>query len=199
MEPDAEQKGEEMNELKIGTTPTGTEGRDAVHVAIVPAKASTTLMAGTPVGLNAKGEAEANPTAIGVVDPFRLNRRVAQGEWFWLCLYPNTITGMRHVWQHPAFPVDEKATPAPEPVASDLSRSIEWVRDYVRTWCHYWGDEGYDEFLRYVREDRMLFYYGSDCHSLEDVHDAENLFYHLSVIVGVRIDASYFETYSCSC
>lgn len=83
--------------------------RDCVHVAVAPVVAGMDLDPGWKVRLDAKGEAICDSWltatfggAIGVVDPF-LKRQVKKGETFWLFLYPNTITGLRHVWTHDAF------------------------------------------------------------------------------------------------
>ncbi len=196
------------NEAKLGTIPKGNEGRDAVHVAIVPAQAEEKLESGEPIRINAKGRAERCNVcdAVGVVDPFRPadQRTVLHGEWFWLCLYPKTISGLRHVWDHPCFP---KAEASPEMKLADLpstsvAASQKWIADYVRKHCDYWSSEpdgGYSEFVRYVRDNRWIYYYGSDCHSLADVDDADELFRHLSVVLGMRIDAAYFEAFTCSC
>jgi hypothetical protein len=190
------------NEAKLGTVPKGDEGRDAVHVAIVPVRAAESLAAGWPVKMNATNEAVAchdDDEAIGVVDPFRPldDRPVAKGSWFWLCLYPKTITGLRHVWEHPSLPV----TLPPSTPAADKAVSETWLKAYVSKHCEYWDnrdDKGYGEFLAHV-QCREIFYYGSDCYGLDDVYDADELFHHLGVVLGKRIDASYFETFTCSC
>jgi len=59
-------------ESKLGSTPTGSEGRDAVHIAIIPAKAEELLLPGTPVKLTDEDLAiGCRPdNALGVVDPF---------------------------------------------------------------------------------------------------------------------------------
>lgn len=193
------------NEAKLGTIPTGNEGRDAVHVAIVPARAAEILLLGSPVRLNAENKAEAcSPNeAIGIADPFRphLTRKIAAGSWFWMCLYPKTITGLRHVWDHPAFPLAEASANPTEP-ETNLGVSKKWLKSYVKKHCPYWSemdDGGYSEFLRYVKDERWIYYYGSDCHSLGDVEDANELFHHLSVVLGVRVDADYFAAFTCSC
>ena len=76
--------------------------RDAVHVAIAPVTAAESLAPGDHVGFLGQQVGKTSDELIGIVDPF-LPRPVASGERFWLVLYPNTITDMRHVWSHPAF------------------------------------------------------------------------------------------------
>lgn len=80
--------------------------RDAIHIAIAPVTAGHDMKPGTRVGLH-PGDSTTqvvwdNASPIGVVDPF-LTETVKTGERFWLFLFPNTITGLRHVWSHPAF------------------------------------------------------------------------------------------------
>lgn len=82
--------------------------RDAVHVAVAPVVAGMDLLPGAHVGLTQDMQAVLGPRAacgtdaVGIVDPF-LHSPVKKGERFWLVLYPGTITGLRHVWTHPAF------------------------------------------------------------------------------------------------
>ena len=80
--------------------------RDAVHLAIVSVVAAHELIPGQHIGLIDRASRLVGESSepIGIVDPF-LTGTVHPGERFYLCLYPNTVTGMRHVWSHPAFNV----------------------------------------------------------------------------------------------
>jgi len=87
--------------------PAGEHRRDAIHVAVLPVTAAEPLQPGCDVGFvtgsrGAVSQDSDNP--IGIVDPF-LRDTLQAGERFWLFIYPNTVTGMRHVWSHPALTV----------------------------------------------------------------------------------------------
>ncbi len=189
------------NEAKLGSTPLETDGRDAVHIAIVPVKAGRQLVTGQIVKIvDGKAHACANTEeAIGVVDPFLPKLSVKEGETFWLCLYPKTITGLRHVWQHPEFPDVETKVISEE----DFAESELWVRTYVANHCHYdndMPDKGYKSFMENITKERCIFFHGSDCHNLSDVDDSTELFRHLSVLLDRHIDEHYFTGgFRCSC
>lgn len=194
-----------MSETNLGQLVTGNPGRDAIHIAVAPAVAGEALDAGEHVRLE-NGIAFASSDSIGIVDPF-LTAKVKQGESFWLCLYPKTITSLRHEWVHPAFPASD--TPKPSEHSDEVSASKRWLEAYVRMHCPYWSegvanerpqsDGGLSRFLRLVEEERTIFYYGSDCHGLYDVEKPDELFHHLSIVLGRKIDAEYFEAFTCSC
>lgn len=93
---------------ELGKLATEKDHRDAVHIAVAPVVSAEWLNPGEHVGLRADGKAVNGVEPIGAVDPF-LSHKVMPGERFWLFLFPNTITSLRHVWSHPAF-----ATKVPE-------------------------------------------------------------------------------------
>ncbi len=107
-----------MIDLNIGQFITAPQERDAIHVAVAPVSAQYELKPGQHIGLNEDGEAstEAKPL-IGIVDPF-ICGVVPPKTQFWMFLYPNTITSLRHDWSHPAFPAAVESS-----VDSRLARS----------------------------------------------------------------------------
>lgn len=137
-------------QTKLGTLPGPEAQRDAVHVAIVAVKAGMRLAPGALVRMDKtpKGEPIAVQIAlsdqvIGVVDPF-LSASVESGKRFWLCLRPGTITGMRHHWEHPAFP-DSMEKPALEAQAVQRAISEAWLLSFIQA---YWpGDRPYKRLL----------------------------------------------------
>jgi hypothetical protein len=85
-------------DLGLGKLIIGEAHRDAVHVAVAPVVAQENLSPGDHVDANGGWAGE----RVGIVDPF-LREPVRKGDRFWLFLYPGTVTGLRHMWTHPAF------------------------------------------------------------------------------------------------
>lgn len=111
-----------MSDTKLGELIGPEAQRDAIHIAIAPVVAAERLKPGTHVGLNADGEATVFDVAlIGIVDPF-LKDSVRRGERFYLCLYQQTVTGMRHHWAHPSFK---------EVVAGESPESKAWITSWA--------------------------------------------------------------------
>ena len=71
-----------------------------------------TLLPGDRVIINGFLQAEKtdedDEDFIGIVDPFLPYQRIYPGTKFYLCLKPNSVTGMRHHWKHPLFCEKEK-------------------------------------------------------------------------------------------
>jgi hypothetical protein len=118
------------NSPELGKLITTDAARDAIHVAVAPAIAAETLYPGQRVGQTDAGTVGDVPIerTIGIVDPF-LTHGVPAGQRFWLLLFPGTITGMRHEWEHPLFtgkadePVAKKAK-APKLTAEEKAKAV---------------------------------------------------------------------------
>lgn len=94
----------------LGTILNEDPGRDAVHVAVMPVVAIEDLQPGQHIGPDGS-PAPANVVVgvsskaiikTGIVDPF-LKQTVRKGERFFMFMYPQTITSLRHEWTHPLF------------------------------------------------------------------------------------------------
>lgn len=91
------------NAPKLGKIVRGNPRRDAIHVAVIAVEAGQLLPPGAHVGRMPDGAFGQQKDCLGVVDPF-LVEDVKKGQHFWLFLYPNTVTSLRHHWAHPGFP-----------------------------------------------------------------------------------------------
>lgn len=174
----------------IGQQPTANESRDAIHVAITPVVAAEKLKPGQRVGLNSNGKAVSSGDIVGIVDPF-LEGAIAKGVRFWLCLLPNTVTGMRHHWRHPAFPSDSDPT--------EVQDAEVWLRNYAVEMNTY-DDDPEAAFTRLIHgiRNKDIYAYGSDLGGLYDLDDADELKEYAETYLGIKIDFSEF-TFRCGC
>lgn len=163
-----------MNDLKLGQIIETEQSRDAIHVAVAPVTAGERLPPGAHVNL-IHGKAATSSKPIGIVDPF-LKRAVMPGQKFWLFLYPQTVTSLRHEWEHPAFPKE----PADSP---DRPRSERWMRDFC-------DNEGldYDDVLEHMANDGV--------NTGENQPDVTEEFRHHFLILTGKVCNGYF---SCAC
>lgn len=145
--------------LTLGTIlPDDHQGRDAIHIAVISAKANEWLEPGQQVVIcDDVAYPETRESSIGIVDPF-LPETVTTGQRFWVLLHPRTITSLRHVWSHPALPDEpsvqpitpdarESALGAIRAVAQDLGVSVERMMEGADEWLQSGGShKGYMHF-----------------------------------------------------
>ncbi len=89
--------------VPLGEIITTDQKRDAIHIAIEPIKATEKVFPGQSVGADGTSKLP----HVGIVDPFLANP-VFPGQKYFICLFPNTITSLHHVWEHPAFQAKDK-------------------------------------------------------------------------------------------
>jgi hypothetical protein len=183
----------------IGSILQPHERRDAIHIAVAPVIAARALTPGQHIGLTADGKASTEAgIKIGIVDPF-LSRNVNAGERFFLFLYPQTVTSLRHEWTHPAFTSTE-----------EKDRSELWLRTFVaRSDCPDYEtviaaasgeripviDEAYGP-EPYVNDGEYLIFHGRDAHASIPPEFWTNL----EIVTGKQIPTDKRATaFSCSC
>lgn len=100
-----------MTDITLGKFQDENTQRDAIHVAIVPCVCGDVVYAGQAVDvINGNiSPVQVKPCVasrgIGIVDPFlpHISNTIAipVGKVFNVLVYQNTVTGMRHAWEHP--------------------------------------------------------------------------------------------------
>jgi hypothetical protein len=187
----------------IGTIPPADAGRDAIHVAVVPAVAAKILAPGEPVALTPGGmalPARSEGATVGVVDPF-LKTYVKEGERFWLFLPPGSITSLRHVWTHPAFTeeaTDDKPAPVQTPAFSPkVEEARKWLEEFAPQ-----VEMDYDRLIAaatdYLEHDEYVTEYGGQSWQSAFYDVAETFWNHYETVTGRTVkDRGHF--FSCSC
>ena len=191
-----------MSDVLLGETPT-VDYRDAIHVAVIPMVADVMLRPGQRVGV-LNGRAGPGWKEIGIVDPFLVDV-VPRGEKFWLCLFPGSVEGMRHHWQHSSFSEDME----PEVRSGNKESSEHWIRTYLD------GADctiTYEELLELVKNEKCgnhdeygywngysidgeyLHSSGSDSHG----PIRSELWDHLEIVTGKKV-VNRPHSFSCSC
>lgn len=175
-----------MSDVVLGKLIETPQIRDAIHVAVVPMKASEMLRPGQRVGIIADGISGPATDAVGIVDPY-LTDVVPKGAMFWLCLLPNTVSGMRHHWSHPLFDaaivVDEK------------SASVAWLTEAARslgvdyeTLVSEWSELEQGDYINNGEHIRDIWYGLSD-----------EFWKHHKIVTGRDVPEAQRGGFTCSC
>jgi hypothetical protein len=92
---------------------------------------------GDRIGFTDNGDAYTVVTnakkSIGIVDPFLYEKAVYEGDRFYMFLYPNTITSLRHEWTHSDFEKEDDLAKL-EPTLYKLKGAVaeqKWVTDFA--------------------------------------------------------------------
>lgn len=181
-----------MTDIKLGELVEELDQRDAVHVAIIAMEAGGYLPVGVGVRLDEKHpgmvfESKWRGNSVGIVDPF-LTSGVKPGERCWVLLFPGTVTGMRHVWQHPSF--------------VNRLTGTEGDRDWLMSFARKWNFD-YDEMIEEaMRGEGRIVAYDRDLHgSLELGQEHEKFWTHLEALTGQVFSEDHRNgiIWSCSC
>jgi hypothetical protein len=174
-----------MEQTMLGTRPPLPLCIDAVHVAV---KSMECKVAELVPGAHVNKDGYPRGNTVGIVDPF-LRIPVKLGDYFYLCLYPGTITALRHYWTHPAFQPEESAK----------NSSLTWMEKFTREVL----DCECSEFM--VRLDevandpgaRHVSTYGDH---QDDLREAwPEICFHYGNISGRKINPSDYVSFTCVC
>lgn len=173
-------------------------GRDAIHLAVEPVVAAHVLRPGDHIGLDEHGHASVVASPLGIVDPF-LKNAVEPGQRFWLVVYPRQITSLRHVWEHPAFPAEDRQ-PNVEP-HSECSASEAWIREWAAN-IPLSYETVMDGAREYVSSRRTGGYGEYLCFGglLEDEYVPDEFWSHYEKVTGEKVDDDHRGSFfTCSC
>lgn len=183
----------------LGTVIDSTQKRDAIHLAVIPMKASTVLYPGQHVAADGLPVTPYSVHAVGIVDPF-LTGALYPESWFWLVIYPRKITSLRHVWSHESFP--EELGPAPIVEVSQaksntarMSDSITFINDEAAS-----HGLSYDEFMRGAGDYLEHGDYLSEGERWEGSYVNPEFWNHYEIVTGQRVaESNRGSFFSCSC
>jgi hypothetical protein len=190
-----------VSDTKLGVIIDETAQRDAIHIAVAPVIASQILAAGDHIGFlpgSTEEVAGVAPTItpLGIVDPY-LRQPVGVGQRFWMFLYPQTVTGMRHHWTHPAFEA--------QPVTGATADSRAWIEAFAveldQTYnrlmaaAEYWLDGERDG----VNWNDNYTYDNSETYKRVDSEKWPIFWKHYEIVTGVTVKNHGATFFTCSC
>jgi hypothetical protein len=182
----------EDTQFTIGKLHQESYERDAIHFAVMQVVASEDLTPGQHIGFREGGyRVTASPIEpyklIGIVDPF-LPATIKEGYRFWMMLYPNTITGLKHVWSHPSIARDGLGVG---------TESEKWLRDFAAE-----VDANYHEMMQVAAShcvDNRWGDYLIEGGKWEGQSTPDEFWTHFAAVTGKVPKGGPIGIFSCSC
>ena len=167
----------------IGTVLNEIQPRDAVHMAVMSVQAQERLCPGDPVSEHGKRSKDSD--SIGIVDPF-LDGPIFKGEIFWIFIYPRTISGLRHHWEHPLL--EENST-------ESSSENKKWIQNWA-----YNNQIGYEELMEAAEDFLHSGEYWCQGERFEGIYLPEQFWDHYEKVTGTKVPKKDKHSFfSCSC
>jgi len=187
-------------DLKLGSIikPNEDVERDAIHIAVAPVTAAFKLMPGDHVGFVGADRVGITAHPIGIVDPF-MRGFVEPNDRFWLFLYPNTITTLRHHWVHPDF--DREVADAPSKAigsSTAMAKFLEsqlWLKNFAEN-----AGLSYKRLLELAKDwvDNDEYAHGGN--QFEGVYTGDDFWVHYEIVTDTKVPPSKKHSFfSCSC
>lgn len=181
----------------IGKLVPADADKDAIHIAVLPAVAGEVLRPGQQVLLD-HGELVGVPSGVkslGIVDPF-LTGHIFAGDRVWVFLHPNTVTGMRHHWQHPDVPEEVGHSSRPGVLQSKRDRAELWLRNFADRY-----DFNYDEFVANEGLDMRARRPFNGPDDFEEGDDEDQFWENLEIVTGKEFGTVHRDqaVWRCSC
>jgi hypothetical protein len=173
---------------ELGKLLQSPQPRDAIHIATACVTAAVDLRAGQHIGFIGEDQyVLVGPTGkhIGIVDPF-LDTFVPEGSKFWMLLYPNTITALRHEWIHPAFGEEVVIEDGSKAYIREFAAKTDQTYNRIMRAADYWVLHG-----EYTRDDTETYYNLTS-------EDWAEFWKHYELVTNQKVkDKSSFFTCSC--
>lgn len=173
--------------------------RDAIHIAVLPGTAGQSLYPGKPVCLSKYNTfvAAGYEKPLGIVDPF-LDSTVAKGQKCFVFLYPNTVVGMRHHWEHPDVRVYDASTHHAE--LPDREGSKAWIQNVFCVDHGFVYQEIMDAAQKYAKRGEYT-KDNSEAYKSVPEEDWEQFWLHFLALTGIEKTEDFYSDapFTCSC
>lgn len=178
------------NAPKLGQLIDGEASKDAIHIAVAPVIVNENCFPGNRVGLLHDGSVSTRALPhLGILDPYLSHGAIQKGQQVWLLMFPNTITGLRHEWTHPAFEGWAKPLPVPATLKEEAESRLRWFAEGCGV--------SYDRMIGAVEDDDYISMGENERYKDVPYPDGGTFEGDCALVLGK--EGTFYPPFSCSC